>query len=111
MLILKSQVSHVQNCRQLTLVFGGIYSLKHLKIEWRHHLVVIFTCGFIIMFRYVPQSCLRSALGLKLKRQAKKIHQNAVELNNALPQYAIAEQADAKPVRRNTKGIDSISGF
>lgn len=31
--------------------------------------------------------------GLKLKRQAKKIHQNAVELNNALPQYAIAEQA------------------
>jgi hypothetical protein len=46
-----------------------------------------------------------------LKRQAKKIHQNAVELNNALPQYAIAEQADAKPVRRNTKGIDSISGF
>lgn len=73
--------------------------------------MVIFTCGFIIMFRYVPQSCLRSALGLKLKRQAKKIHQNAVELNNALPQYAIAEQADAKPVRRNTKGIDSISGF
>lgn len=31
--------------------------------------------------------------GLKLKRQAKKIHQNAVELNSALPQYAIAEQA------------------
>jgi hypothetical protein len=63
------------------------------------------------MCRYVPECWLGSALGLKLKRQAKKIHQNAVELNNALPQYAIAEQADAKPVRRNTKGIDSISGF
>ncbi|CAK9097388.1 Hypothetical protein SCF082_LOCUS45682 [Durusdinium trenchii] len=31
--------------------------------------------------------------GLKLKRQAKSIHQSAVELNDALPQYATAEQA------------------
>ena len=35
----------------------------------------------------------RVAEGLKLKRQAKMIHQSAVELNDAVPQYANAEQA------------------
>ena len=51
-----------------------------------------FHLRFVYHVPICSQSCLRSALGLKLKRQAKKIHQNAVELNSALPQYAIAEQ-------------------
>eukprot|EP00913_Durusdinium_trenchii_P032126 g30084.t1 len=39
--------------------------------------------------------------GLKLKRQAKSIHQSAVELNDALPQYATAEQESDEAQRRS----------
>ena len=43
----------------------------------------------MIHSRYEP----KAAAGLKLKRQAKTIHQTAVELNDALPAYRSAEQA------------------
>ena len=37
-------------------------------------------------------------IGLKLKRQAKKIHESAVEINDQLPKYASAQQVPRESV-------------